>query len=190
MKRTSFLFMLMMANISCLPQKAIVFDEITERLSEDYYVSTENNILVFLKVEQDVVSADFVFWEKFPIRLASDTLSFDESAGMYVGKISNIRSMKGKPYVCAKKDDVIFFSDVTRCLKCDEVEYKERITEKNYAVWHELWVEYRERNVPEAMRIFNELREERDISDKLENLSFEDFMKEVRICRELLFPSH
>ena len=63
MKRTSFLFMLMMANISCLPQKAIVFDEITERLSEDYYVSTENNIHVFLKVEQDVVSADFVFWE-------------------------------------------------------------------------------------------------------------------------------
>ena len=92
MKPLFFLFLLMIVNISCLSQKAAFFDETTERLSETYYVSFKNNVHVFLKVEQDVVFADFVFWEKFPRRLVSDTLCYDENKQNYVGKSSIIRS--------------------------------------------------------------------------------------------------
>ncbi len=189
MKPLFFLFLLMIVNISCLSQKAAFFDETTERLSETYYVSFKNNVHVFLKVEQDVVFADFVFWEKFPRRLVSDTLCYDENKQNYVGKSSIIRSRKGKPHVCVKKDNVVFFNDVSYCLENNETEYKEHIKEKNYAVWHEFWTEYREKNVPEGVRLFNVIRDERKISKKLETFSFEEFLEEVEICRKELLPS-
>ena len=190
MRYTSLLLLLllMIVNISCLSQEAAAFDETTERLSETYYVSFKSNVHVFLKVEQDVVFADFVFWEKFPRRLVSDTLCYDEKKQNYVGKSSIIRSRKGKPYVCVKKDNVVFFNDALYCLDNNETEYKEHIKEKNYAVWHELSVEYREKNASGSLRAFFDIGKERDISYKLETYSFEAFLKEVEICRELLLP--
>ncbi len=188
MKYIIFLFLLMIGSISCLSQKKMVFDEATEKLSKTYYVSFKSNIHVLLKVENDIVAVDFVCWDKFPRQLVSDTLFFDENTQCYVGKISTIRSKKGEPYISADKDNSFFFYDFLQPLKDDEVGYSEHLKEKNYAVWHELSIEYREKMATESLRDFFEIGEERNISNKLETYSFDDFMKEVGICRKLLIP--
>lgn len=185
MKNFIFLTIWIFVCISCSSQKN-VFDKTTDTLSSNYFVSFENNIHIFLKVERDGVFADFILWDKYPRLLVSDTLFFDDHTCCYVGEKSTIYSKMGKPYIHIKKDNIVFFHDILQCIENDEFEYKKNIKEKNYAIWHELSIEYRKKTGTNSLIILNEIGQQRNINKKLEEYSFDDFVKEIELCRVLL----
>lgn len=186
MKSVLFFFMLMIISISCLSQNNKCFKETSFMPPEACYVSFENNIHVFLKVGIDCVYVDFVFWDKYPRQLVSDTLFFDPKTQKYSGKISVIDSRNDNIYISSKRNKEIFFYDISQPIKCDSVEYRNNIKEKNYAIWHELSIEYRERTNENTLHHFFEIGCQRNIKNKLETYSYDEFIKEIEICRYLL----
>lgn len=187
MTRAFLIPLLMIVNVSCLSQKKLIFDDITDKLSKDYYVSSDHQVHTFIKVENDIVFADFILWNKFPRRLISDTLYYNGSTHGYQGNFTFIRSINGKPYICTKQDEVQFFGDIIQHLTNDDAVYYNNIKEKNYALWYELSREYQEKTGKSSLTCFFEVGKRRNIKTKLDNYSFDDFTKEVEVCKKLLF---
>lgn len=187
MIRSFFILLLMIVNFSCLSQNKLIFDNTTDKLSNNYYISSDNQVHTFIKVEGDSVFADFILWNKFPRRLISDTLYYKSSTLGYQGSYTFIRSINRKSYICSKQNEVRFLGDIIQYITNDEAGYNNQIKEKNYALWYELSREYLEKTGENALTRFFEVSKQRNISIKLKNYSFDDFVKEVEICKKLLF---
>lgn len=156
---------------------------IEAKISDGYYYGNDKLFTnVFVKVAGDTALIDFIFYEKYPRELHSDTLLYNAINHMFFGRTSNILKKNGGNYICTNQESMIFGKKVEIKLNSDESYYKMHLNEyKNYAVWHQCFKEYLNNNDnnDDARRYFQEQSKKKNIKLIIETYSHKDFLIEL-----------
>jgi hypothetical protein len=149
------------------------------KIPDGYYMSTNGFfLLTYVKVSEGKVYADYVFRDKFPRDLYSETLLPAGSDSSYVGPASRLYVENGKYYITVEKKKTIFRVSKIR-LKYDEKGYKAGIEKnRNQAVFYRFHDEYRDANKEDknAMSRFWNFYDKKHFGQEIEKLKHEEFL--------------
>lgn len=177
MRSISFFLFTSIIGCSSIPNQFNAIDNI----SHGYYTGGDKLFTsVFVEVKNDTAIADFIFIQKYPRRLLTDTLSYSQNTRKWIGR-SSILYQKGSNYYTRVTDSSSVFSAKTGMrIVMNTDYYKTHIDEyKNIAVWHECYEDYirKSENKVEARKRFNELDKRYNLNKLL--IHFE-FLKELK----------
>ncbi len=142
----------------------------TKILNGYYYGNDKMFTSVFVKISGDTAFVDFIFFQKYPRELLSDTLFYQDNH-IFTGRIVNILPESNKYYICTNQESKVFGNKVKIKIKSNELYYQKHIDEfKNYAVWHECYSEFMRKNdyKNEADKYFRELSKKNNIKLKID----------------------
>jgi len=135
---------------------------------------------VFVVVNNDTAIADFIFFQKYPRELMTDTLLYNESNHNWLGESSTLYEKKGKYYIRINDKSSLFYRKKDIRIKQDENYYKNHIDEyKNLAVLHKCYVDYLDvsKDKVDASKRFYELQKNYNLNQLLNH---SDFLKELK----------
>lgn len=183
-----FVFQLVLAICKLINFQQTAFS--TDIFSGYYFGSDKGFKRVFLRINNHIAIADFIFVQKYPRELLSDTLLFDKSTNIWVGQYSILHEKDGKYYVRTKNASSIFATKKDIRIRLNEQYYKKNIDEyKNLAIWHKYYKDYLRENENKdyAMKRFYEIEKKYNLN-KLQNHSC--FLKEFeRMKSELKYTN-
>jgi hypothetical protein len=149
------------------------------KIPDGYYTGTNGfPLLTYVKVSGGKVYADYVYRDKFPRDLYSETLLPDELDSSYVGPASRLSVKNGRYYITVEKKGTIFGVNKIR-LKSDEKGYQAGIDKnRNHAVFHKFHDEYRDANTENknAMLQFWDFYQKKQFGQVIERLKHEEFL--------------
>ncbi len=127
-----------------------------------YYVGRGDFLLLtYVKIEGNRAIADFIAWDHFPRSLESDTLAFDSTRNVWMGRKTTIYQ-KGKHLrIQTIKDSLVLGTIINTKLKSNEKYYLETANlYRNTAMLNELFSTYMRANKenPNARQIFESVR--------------------------------
>lgn len=173
------LILIMLINFCCHSINHGPFD--VQLLNKYYYGNDRRFANVFVRVENNTAIVDFIFVQKYPRKLLTDTLVFDPDQHKFIGRYSNLFLSNGKCYVFSNEELLIFGEKRKIKVSLNESYYKNNINGlKNYAVWHQYYEQYiNNNNSIETKKTFQDFAERKQIKILLNNLKHEDFLKEL-----------
>jgi hypothetical protein len=116
---------------------------------------------VFVHVKGDTVIVDFIFIQKYPRELMTDTLLYNVSNYKWMGRASSLYQKGDKCYIKVNDESSIFYTKKDILIKPDKDYYLKHINEyKNLALLHKCYEDYLNKSVNEgeAKKRFFELR--------------------------------
>lgn len=149
------------------------------KIPEGYYVGGDKVFKsVFVKVANDIIVADYIYTDKFPRNLATDTLIYDDNSSIAKGKFSTISNENGKWYIISNHE--IFSSKIN--IKVNTKYYQaSKDKNKNIAFLNKKYREDILQNniVADSIRFkYESLKKDFNLDEKKDRLSFEEFLKE------------
>lgn len=165
--------------MGCFCSGKQVFD--TSKIPDGYYHGSDKLFKsVYVKIMNDTAIADFIYFQKYPRDLITDTLIYNESNKIWVGRSSKMYQKNDKYYVSL--NELFVFGKTELRIKLKEKYYKETIDEyKNIAVLHKFKEDYLNKSVNKeaAGKLFVEAGEKYGINKILKKLKHTDFLKEL-----------
>jgi len=138
--------------------------------------------------------ADFIYWDKFPRILLSDTLIFNEQDKIFLGKLSKLYIKKVNILLGTNDTSKIFNYKIEIKFSQDKFYKKKKVIDdyKKLAVLNNYFDEYLNKNINEveAKKCFNEIQKKYLPKSKLDTLSFADFLKEFEKFKLELSAKH
>jgi len=153
-----------------------------------YFGSDRLFTTVFVKLAHDTAIADFIYVEKFPRALYTDTLLYNAGQNAWQGSISRLYQKRNSWRIATGSPH--FASRIK--IKPNETYYKEHIdAQKNFALFREDYEEYfkKNENNAAARTKYAELESKYDIGRLSQTLKHAEFLKEYeKFKAELVNP--